>query len=153
MRVTNVLLLLQLIIHSLLIHYVVRNPTLIPLSSSFASLNPSIAPLGDVSPSFRGFLVSNCSTSNFQACMELHLSTSSVLSSYIPSATHVSKSQHEDKVPTFEPQETIIIWLKSDLDYFMQKHSQILCWELGQVFARPNSQHKSQALPSQSVVI
>ena len=29
----------------------------------------------------------------------------------VPSPTHVSKSQHGGKVPTFEPQETIKIWL------------------------------------------
>jgi len=29
----------------------------------------------------------------------------------VPSLTHVGKSQHEGKVPTFEPQETIKIWL------------------------------------------
>ena len=31
--------------------------------------------------------------------------------SQVPSPTHVSKSQHGGKVPTFEPQETIKIWL------------------------------------------
>ena len=29
----------------------------------------------------------------------------------VPSPTHVSKSQHGGKVPTFEPQVTIEIWL------------------------------------------
>ena len=29
----------------------------------------------------------------------------------IPRSTHVSKSQHEGKIPTFEPQETVEIWL------------------------------------------
>ena len=33
------------------------------------------------------------------------------MGSQVPSPTHVSKSQHGGKVPTFEPQETIDIWL------------------------------------------
>ena len=33
------------------------------------------------------------------------------MGSQAPSATHVSKSQDEGKVPTFEPQETIEMWL------------------------------------------
>ena len=31
--------------------------------------------------------------------------------SQVPSPTHVIKSQHGDRVPTFEPQEIIRIWL------------------------------------------
>ena len=31
--------------------------------------------------------------------------------SQVPSPTHISKSQHGGKVPTFEPQETIKIWI------------------------------------------
>jgi hypothetical protein len=32
------------------------------------------------------------------------------MGSQVPGPTHVSKSQHGGKVPTFEPQETIKIW-------------------------------------------
>jgi hypothetical protein len=35
------------------------------------------------------------------------------MGSQVPSPSHVSKSQHGGKVPTFEPQETIQIWLIS----------------------------------------
>ena len=38
---------------------------------------------------------------------------------------HVNKPQHGGKAPTFEPQETIKIWLIIiilDLDYFMYKY-------------------------------
>jgi hypothetical protein len=31
--------------------------------------------------------------------------------SQVPSLTDVSKSQHAGKVPTFEPQETVKVWL------------------------------------------
>ena len=44
------------------------------------------------------------------------------------------KSQHRDKVPTFEPQETLkygLFSLKLDSDYFVQKNSWDLCQELG----------------------
>jgi hypothetical protein len=45
------------------------------------------------------------------------------MGSQISSPTYVSKSQHGGKFPTFEPHNTIKIWLiiiESDLDYFMQ---------------------------------
>ena len=48
----------------------------------------------------------------------------------VPSPTHVSKSQHGGKVPTFEPRETIktrSIISKSDFNSFMQIYSQDLC--------------------------
>ena len=49
------------------------------------------------------------------------------MGSQVPSPTHIKKSQHGGKVPTFEPQgnhESIMYHpLKLDLDYFMQKFS------------------------------
>ena len=35
----------------------------------------------------------------------------------------------------------------------MQKYLRDLCWELGLAFAQPNSQHKSQAPPLESVAM
>ena len=35
------------------------------------------------------------------------------LNTWVPRPTHASKSQHRGKVPTFEPHETIQIWLIS----------------------------------------
>ena len=58
------------------------------------------------------------------------------MGSQVLSPTHDCKSQHGGKLPTFECQETIKIWLiivKVDLDYFKLKHSRDLCGELGGV--------------------
>ena len=52
------------------------------------------------------------------------------MGSEVPSPTHVSRSQHGGKVPSFEPQEPLKYGLfssKLDLDYFMQKYSRDLC--------------------------
>ena len=59
------------------------------------------------------------------------------MGSQVPSHSHVNKSQHGDKVPTFEPQETIKIWLIIINVWswsFYAKTSHDLCWELGLVF-------------------
>ena len=45
------------------------------------------------------------------SCLQHKLSRPCYMGSKVPSPTHVSKSQHGCKVPTFEPQEPIKIWL------------------------------------------
>ena len=57
--------------------------------------------------------------------------------SQVPSPTHVSKSQHGDKVPIFEPQESISIWLiiiKFRSWLFYAKIFTDVIWELGLTF-------------------
>ena len=43
----------------------------------------------------------------------------------VRSLSHVNESQHDGKVPTFEPQVPIKVGFMSYLEYFMQKH----CWD------------------------
>jgi hypothetical protein len=57
--------------------------------------------------------------------------------SQVPSPSHVSKSQHGDKVPTSGPQDIIeicLIVIKMDLWILMRKYLRDLCWELGLAF-------------------
>ena len=57
------------------------------------------------------------------------------MGSQVPSPTHASKSHRGGEVPTFEPQETMIkirfIFMKSNLDKFMQKRSSGLVLRVG----------------------
>ena len=75
--------------------------------------------------------------------------------SQVPRPTHVSKSQHGGKVPTFEPQETITIrfvFIKvASLFYANNIITYIERWVW--LFARPNSLHKPQISPPKSVAM
>ena len=76
--------------------------------------------------------------------------------SQVPSPIHVSKSQHEGKVSTFEPQETIEIWflfikVGSWLVYAKSLEICVESWVL--LLAQPNSQHKFQASPQKNIAM
>ena len=70
---------------------------------------------------------------------------------------HVSKSQHEGKVPTFEPQEiikiTFIIIKVRSLIILCKKTPGTCVDSKVQLFARPNSQDKLRASPPRSVAM
>ena len=72
------------------------------------------------------------------------------MGSQVPILTHVSKSQHGGKVPTFEPQATIEMWL-----IFISRTLIILCriyvgldlWKLDPTLNTSSKPHLQKMLP------